>query len=71
MAAFFKNPAPPGRDAARIHECPRLARVWRVGADGRPVSVWKAETADVLPFKTPTRLQQRMPSVSTAVAVGQ
>ena len=53
MAAFFKTPAPPGRDAARIASRPRLVRAWRIGVDGRLVCHWKTVSADILPFKAP------------------
>jgi hypothetical protein len=52
MDAFFKNPAPPGREARRLADHPRLARVWRIGDDGRAHHRWTAETADLLPFRT-------------------
>jgi len=42
MAAFFKIPAPPGRDAAPAAHRSAPTFVWQMGADGRLVRRWQA-----------------------------
>ena len=42
MAAFFRPPAPPGRDRASAGPRPTLRLVWRLDADGRLHSRWLA-----------------------------